>query len=118
MNIQLYFSKNNFDVQKARRFFKERRIPFQEVDLKKHTPGLRELRLFAQAAGGMKKLIDPDARTDRAVYVRQLITESILEQELLDDPKLLIGPIIRNGGKVCVGFDQAVLEQWIAEGKA
>jgi len=30
--IQLYISKKNFDVQKAERFFKERRIPVQVMD--------------------------------------------------------------------------------------
>ncbi len=116
MNIQIYFSKNNFDVQKARRFFKERRVAFQEVDLKKHVPGPRELRLFAQAAGGLKNLVDQDARSERAVYVRQIPIESILEQELLENPVLIIGPIIRNGGKVCIGYDQSVLEKWLTEG--
>ena len=113
MNIQLYFSKNNFEVQKARRFFKERRVPFQEIDLKKHAPGRWELQLFAAKAGGLKLLIDPEAKGERAVYARQLFTESILEDLLLSSPELLRGPIIRDGGKVCIGFDQAALEGWI-----
>ena len=45
--IQIYLSKNNFDAQKAQRFFKERRIPVQVMDLKKHKLGQRELELFA-----------------------------------------------------------------------
>ena len=35
MNIQIYVNKKNPDVLKAERFFKERRIPYQLVDLKK-----------------------------------------------------------------------------------
>ena len=42
MAIQLYFRKNDFDTQKIRRFFKERRISVQEVDLTRHAPGARE----------------------------------------------------------------------------
>ena len=49
MNVQIYASKKNPDVLKAERFFKERRIPYQLVDLKKHRLGRRELELFAAA---------------------------------------------------------------------
>ena len=52
MNIQIYVNKKNPDVLKAERFFKERRVPYQLVDLKKHKLGERELQLFARAAGG------------------------------------------------------------------
>ena len=39
--LQMYVSKKNFDVQKAERFFKERRIQIQVMDLKKHRLGER-----------------------------------------------------------------------------
>lgn len=51
MNIQLYAVKKNFDQQKAERFFKERRIPVQLMDMKKHKLGRRELENFARAVG-------------------------------------------------------------------
>ena len=117
MNIQLYYAKNNFDVQKVKRFFKERRVPFQEVDLKKHTPGARELKLFASAAGSMKALVDPEAKGARAAYVKQLSVESIIEEELLNDPGLMRGPIVRSGSRICLGFDESTLNAWIQEVK-
>ena len=46
MNIQIYSGKRNFETQKAERYFKERRISFQSVDLKKHRLGEREIRLM------------------------------------------------------------------------
>ena len=58
MSLQLYSLKKNFAVQKAERFFKERRAQVQAVDLKKHKLGLRELQLFARAAGGAYQLVD------------------------------------------------------------
>ena len=57
MNIQIYCGKKNFDAQKAERWFKERRIPFQALDLKKHKLGEREIRLMLSAIG-MENLID------------------------------------------------------------
>ncbi len=64
MNIQLYVSKKNFDVQKAERYFKERRITVQVMDLKKHRLGEREVQAMARALGGMQNLID---REDKKV---------------------------------------------------
>ncbi|MEG0492222.1 MAG: hypothetical protein RR696_03390 [Clostridia bacterium] len=51
MNIQIYSNKKNPDVLKAERFFKERRIPYQLLDLKTHKLGKRELELFVNAVG-------------------------------------------------------------------
>ena len=55
-NIQIYYVKRSFDVQKAERFFKERRVPFQAVDMRRHAPGKREIELFARADGGVQAL--------------------------------------------------------------
>lgn len=115
MNIQIYYTKNNFEVQKARRFLKERRVPFSEVDLNKHLPGQRELRLFAQAAGGMQALVDRTAKGERADYVRQLSIDEVIAEELLTHPQLIRCPIIRNGQKVMVGYDEATLKAWLSE---
>ena len=115
MNIQIYFVKNNFDVQKARRFLKERRVPFTEVDLSRHTLGQRELKLFAQAAGSMTALVDRSAKGERAEYVKQLTIEEYLADELLAHPALLRLPILRNGQKVILGFDETALQKWLDE---
>ena len=117
MNIQIYVNKKNFDVQKAERFFKERRVPFTEVDLKKHRLGMRELQLFARAAGGMKALVDESAKGERALYVQQLSIEDMIAEELMEHTELIKGPIVRNGQKVMLGFDEKTALQWLTEDK-
>ena len=112
MNIQIYAMKKNFDVQKAERYFKERRIPFVSVDMKKHKLGARELQLFIRAAGGAKALVDPDAKGERADYVRQLSIDSVIQDELMENPALMRAPIVRNGNAVTVGFCPEVWESW------
>jgi len=112
MNVQIYASKKNFDVQKAERWFKERRIPFTSVDMKKHKLGARELQLFARAAGGVRALVDTDAKGEKADYARQLSIESILTDVLLENPTLLKAPIVRNGTSVTIGFHPEVWESW------
>ena len=110
MNIQIYMLKRNFDVQKAERFFKERRIPFQLVDLKKHPLGKREIQLFAK--GDVKSLLDKDSvrvKEHPALYTNddERITEYIQAS-----PELLRLPIVRNGSKFTIGVDEAVWKTW------
>ena len=107
MNIQIYAAKKNPDVLKAERFFKERRIPYQMMDLKKHKLGLRELQLFARAAGGAYQLGD---RTSTAVMshpVAHTDQEEIILGYLLERPEFLRTPIVRDGQRVVIGEDPA-----------
>lgn len=112
MNIMIYASKKNFDVQKAERYFKERRIPFTSVDLKKHKMGPRELQLFVKAAGSARQLIDPDAKGEKADYARHLTLENIIFDLLVENPTLMKSPIVRNGNKVTIGFHPEEWEKW------
>ena len=115
MNIQMYVSKKNFDVQKAERFFKERRITVQVMDLKKHKLGEREVQVMARA-GGLQALIDREDKKVRehpACYYNQ---DSLLLSAILEAPWLLKSPILRNGSKVTVGYAPDTWEEWIRQG--
>lgn len=115
MNIMIYTLKRNFDVQKAERFFKERRIPYQLVDLKKHRLGQKELQLFIRRLGA-QNLVDktpetlslPIGHTDDAEYIAN---------ELLAHPAYLRTPIVRNGEKCTLGVDEGTWMSWIQAGK-
>ena len=115
MNIQIYALKRNFDTQKAERFFKERRIPYQLLDLKKHKLGQRELSLFARRLGA-ENLVDrqspdalshPIAHTDDAAYILESLAEN---------PRFLRTPIVRNGEQVTLGADEKTWEEWLKKG--
>ncbi|NLV58346.1 MAG: ArsC family transcriptional regulator [Clostridiales bacterium] len=112
MNIQIYVNKKNPDVLKAERFFKERRIPYQLVDLKKHKPGRRELELFARAAGA-RALVDRSGMKALERPVARMTIDSLILSELEQDPSALISPIVRNGSQVTVGVDEAVWLRWM-----
>ena len=112
MNIQMYVSKKNFDVQKAERFFKERRINVQVMDLKKHMLGEREVQVMAKA-GGLQNLIDREDKKVKehpACYYNQ---DSLLMAAILETPWLLKSPIVRNGSKATVGYQPDVWEEWV-----
>ena len=113
-NIQIYYVKRSFDVQKAERFFKERRIPFQAVDMHRHAPGKRELELFARAAGGVSELLDKSSTKVLSHPAAYMHDESAVLEEIMEDPSLLRAPIVRNGQKVTIGVNEAVWAQWLA----
>ena len=112
MNVQMYVSKKNFDVQKAERFFKERRISVQVLDLKKHKLGERELQVMARA-GGLQAIIDREDKKVKehpACYYNQ---DSLLMAAILETPWLLKSPIVRCGNKATVGYQPDVWEEWV-----
>ena len=113
MTILIYALKRGFEVQKAERYFKERGIPIQAVDLKKRPIGLRELRAVA-AKTGVRALIDeasPLYRESTLPYLRG--DEAILEA-LSKRPALLVTPIVRNGALATVGYRPEVWDGWRA----
>lgn len=115
MNIQIYVNKKNPDVLKAERFFKERRIPYQMMDLKKHKLGKKELEVFVRAAGSARALVEREGKKALERPVAHMTTDSLIIAELLSDPSALRSPIVCNGAKATVGADEETWKQWLAQ---
>jgi len=111
VNIQIYSGKKNFDVQKAERYFKERRIPFQTLDLKKHRLGEREIRLMLSAVG-REQLIDREDKQVKEHPACYYDRDELLVPAIQENPWLLKTPVVRNGNKVTIGFRPDVWETW------
>lgn len=111
MNIQIYARKRDFEVQKAERYFKERGIAYQFVDMNKHGMGLKELESVARQVG-LKEMIALNDKDWQSHYVAQLTDEAAALEALRDNPKLLKTPIVRNGRLATVGFKPDVWTQW------
>ena len=54
MNIQIYGKSKCFDTKKAERYFKERRIKYQYIDLEKYGMSLGEYRNIKAAIGSIE----------------------------------------------------------------
>ena len=109
MNIQIFGKSKCFDTKKAERWFKERRIKFQAVDLKKYGMSRGELTSVKNVVG-LEALIDqkhPDA-----VLLRYLAYDTDKFEKLLEDPTLLNTPIVRNGKQATVGYHPEIWETW------
>ncbi len=111
MNIQLYYGKRNFDVQKAERYFKERRIPYQAMDLKKHKLGEREIRLMIDRIG-IESIIDRSDSKVREHPACYYDRTDMLIPAIQEAPWLLRTPIVRNGNRVTVGYDPETWNSW------
>lgn len=114
--IQLYFLKRNFDVQKAERFFKERRIPLQMTDLSRSRIGRRELELFAGVLG-LDALIDRQSKAWLECPARFGAGQEAVLSALAEDPARLKLPLTRCGRRAAQGFTPEQWEEWIREEK-
>ena len=109
MNIQIFGKSKCFDTKKAERWFKERGIRFQSIDLVKYGISPGELKSVKNAVG-LEALIDqkhPDA-----ALLKYLAYDEDKMEKLLDNPKLLKTPIVRNGKQATVGYCPEVWENW------
>lgn len=109
MNIQIFGRSKCFDTKKAERWFKERRIKFQAVDLKKYGMSRGELDSAARAVG-LENLVNP--RHPDAVLLSYLASDQAKLDRLFEDPSLLRTPVVRNGRQATVGFCPEVWETW------
>ena len=111
MSIQIYLGKKNFDAQKAERFFKERRIPVQMLDLKKHRLGEREIQIMLRAVG-MENLLDWEQARVREHPACYYDREALLIPAIQEAPWLLRSPIVRCGNQVTVGYQPDIWKDW------
>ena len=111
MGYQIYCGKG-FDTQKAERFFKERRVPYQRVDVLKYGIGKRELESVA-AAVGLDALCDKDSKAFRESVIAYTQNRDTILNGLMEKPQLLKLPIVRDGRRATVGFCPEVWEEWI-----
>ena len=113
MSLQIFGTKKSPDTRKAERFFKERGIRFQSVDLKEKGLSKGELQSVIQAVGGLEKLIDPDCKDkDLLALLVHLVPEDRFEK-VLENQSLLRQPIVRDGRKATVGYQPEVWKSWL-----
>jgi arsenate reductase-like glutaredoxin family protein len=112
MNIQIFGTKKSADTRKAERFFKERGIKFQSVDLKEKGMSKGELQSVMQAAGGIDALIDPDCKDQQTLALIKYLVPEQKFGKLLENQSILKQPIVRNGKQATVGYAPDVWKTW------
>ena len=112
VNIQIFGTKKSADTRKAERFFKERGIKFQFVDLKEKGLSKGEFNSVKQAVGGIDKLIDENAKDKDTLALIKYIADEDKEEKVLENQQILVQPIVRNGKQATVGYQPDVWKGW------
>lgn len=111
MNIQIFGTKKCFDTKKAERYFKERNIKFQFIDLNEKGLSKGELESVKQSVP-LNDLINKGSKMYKALNLEFIRTNSTREELLLNNPGLCLTPIVRNGRKATVGYHPEVWQEW------
>lgn len=109
LNIQIFGKNKCFDTRKAERYFKERRIKYQYIDLKRYGMSGREFDSVLRAVGGIDHLIDWDGDSPDITLMKYMEDVRAKEDKVFDDPALAKTPIVRNGKFATVGY---VPDEW------
>ena len=112
MNIQIFGKNKCFDSKKAERYFKERKIKYQYIDLIRYGMSPKEFDAVLRGVGGVDNLIDWDSKADRVVQMRYMDDIRTKEDIIYDDPKLMKTPVVRNGKQVTVGYCPEIWATW------
>ena len=112
MNIQIFGKSKCFDTKKAERWFKERRIKYQSIDLKKYGMSPKEFDSVLRAVGGIDNLIDWDSKAQEVTNMRYMEDRIAKEDKVFDDPMLMKTPVVRNGKQATVGYHPEIWETW------
>lgn len=112
MSIQIFGKAKCFDTKKAERYFKERNIKFQMIDIIKYGLSKGEYESVKAAVGGMASLIDEKSKEYESQYIKYLASNEDIEQRLLEHPAMFKTPIVRNGKKATIGYQPEVWAGW------
>lgn len=111
MNIQIFGTKKCFDTKKAERYFKERRINFQFIDLKEKSLSKGELSSVKNSVG-LENLINKSSKDYKKLNLDKIRSADMREEILLKNPSVYVTPIVRNGKQATVGYKPEVWNEW------
>ncbi len=112
MNIQIFGTKKCNDTKKAQRFFKERGIKFQFIDMREKGMSRGEFSSVAQANGGMENMLDPDCKDQDTLALIKYLADDYKLEKILDNPQVIRTPVVRNGKQSTIGYQPDVWKKW------
>lgn len=112
MNIQVFGTKKCNDTKKAERFFKERGIKYQFIDMKEKGMSKGEFTSVAQANGGFENMIDWDGKDKDTLALIKYISQEDKLDKVLENPSVIKTPVVRNGKISTLGYKPDVWKDW------
>jgi arsenate reductase-like glutaredoxin family protein len=112
VNIQIFGTRKNQDTRKAERFFKERGIRYQFVDMKEKGLSRGEFESVKKAVGGLDNMIDQGCKDKDLLALITWIAEEDRAQKVLENQSVLKLPIVRNGRQATIGCQPEIWKTW------
>lgn len=112
MGLQIFGKNKCFDTKKAQRYFKERGIKFQAIDLSQKEMSRGELTSVIAAVGGIEHIIDDKQKGDDAMLLKYLGSDAEKLEKLIENPTLIKTPVVRMGKLATVGYCPDVWKNW------
>ena len=112
MNIQIFGTKKCNETKKAERFFKERGIKYQFVDMKKKGMSKGEFNSVAQANGGLDHMINWEGKDQNLLALIKYIANEDKLEKVLENPKVIQTPVVRNGKQSTLGYQPEIWKTW------
>lgn len=112
MNIQIFGRSKCFDTKKAERYFKERSIKYQYVDVLRYGLSGKEFDAILRGVGGIDQLIDWQNKSHDIVLMKYMDDARAKEDMVFDNPGLMRSPIVRNGKHVTLGYCPEIWSDW------
>ena len=112
MNIQIFGTKKCSDTRKAERYFKERRIKYQMIDLREKDMSRGEFNSVKQAVGGIDSMINENAKDKDVITLMKYLSDSDKEEKLIENQQVIKTPIVRNARQATIGFCPDVWKNW------
>ena len=115
MNIQIFGKLKCTDTKKAERYFKERNVKFQFIDIVKYGISKGEYQSIKTAVGGTAALVDEKSKEYEGQHIAHLASQDDAEEKLLENPGMFKTPIVRDGKLATVGYNPEIWGAWIKE---
>ena len=112
MNIQIFGTKKCFDTKRAERYFKERGVKYQFIDMKEKGMSRGEFNSVKQTVGGTDALIDEKCKDQDLLALLKYLSDEDKEEKILENPKVIKTPVVRNGKKATLGYCPDVWKEW------
>lgn len=112
MNIQIFGTGKCFDTKKAIRYFKERNIKYQFIDMKEKGMSKGEYNSIKQAAGGLEAMLNEKCRDQDTLALIKYISDEDRDEKVLENQQVLRTPIVRNGKRAAIGYKPDEWKEW------
>ena len=112
MNIQIFGTKKCNDTKKAERFFKERGIKYQFIDMKEKGMSKGEFNSVAQVNGGLENMINWESKDKDTLALIKYTADEYKLEKVLENPQVIKTPVVRNGRASTLGYQPDIWKVW------